>query len=512
MHKPVEQNVTGYQQPVLAVHEPESVDEVAAIVRSARGRGVKLYPVSTGMNWGYGSRSPIRAGCELVLLHRMNRIRNADKICQTMPVALIEPGVTQADLHTLLVKQGDALTFNVTGSSPATSIMGNALDRGVGYNGPRSADLFGLEVVTGTGEVIRTGFRTLGDESPLAATHSYGVGPSMEGLFFQGGFGIVTSACLRLQVRPECTRVVSIELRAAADLGRFIDTMAALKREGWISSVAHIGNRARAHATLHAGFADYLVRHCGWPPEAARAKVPVMVARMAPHAWTGFGAVSGSHAAVRASLAQIRRRLAPIARTRSFSATSLGRLQRLAHGLRRLPPVLPVAAALHAIAPLHGLARGVPTDMALRALLWVHGVEEGTNPDAVGACGLLYIAPALPMDGQLVARALARLETVANGYDQRLYMTANVETATSMVAVCNLLFDRRSGAETDRAHACADALLEEIHRLGLEVYRARADMMDRITGRNPAHWATLAKLRAALDPDSVIAPGRYGID
>jgi 4-cresol dehydrogenase (hydroxylating) len=511
MPKAVESNVTGYEQPVLAVHEPATVDEVSAIVRSARDRGVRLYPVSTGMNWGYGSRSPVRAGCELMLLQRMNRIRNADKICETMPVALIEPGVTQADLHALLVKQGDKLAFNVTGSSPATSILGNALDRGVGYNGPRSADLFGLEVVTGTGEVIHTGFRTLGDESPLSTTHSYGVGPSMEGLFFQGSFGIVTSACLRLQVRPECAQVVSIELRAATDLARFIDTMAALKREGWISSVAHIGNRARAHATLHAGFADYLVRHCGWPADAARAAVPAMVARMAPHAWTGFGAVSGSRASVRAALAQIRRRLAPIARMRSFSTAGLGALQRLAHGLRWLPPMLPVAAALHAIDPLHGLARGVPTDMALRALLWDQGVDAGANPDTVDACGLLYIAPALPMDGQLVADALERLEAVASGFDHRLYVTANVETATSMVAVGNLLFDRRSRAETDRAHACADALLEEIHRLGLEVYRARADMMARVTGRNPAHWATLAKLRAALDPDGVIAPGRYGI-
>ena len=69
----------------------------------------------------------------------------------TNPVAVIEPGVTQMQLYDFLQNHCPELTFNVTGSGKETSIIGNALDRGVGYIGPRREDLFGLEIVLGTG-------------------------------------------------------------------------------------------------------------------------------------------------------------------------------------------------------------------------------------------------------------------------------------------------------------------------------------------------------------------------
>ena len=165
-------------------HEPENIDAVQRLVRAARASKVPLYPISRGLNWGYGSRSPVVAGSELVNLGRMNRILNADQISLANPVAVIEPGVTQGQLYDFLAQHCPQLTFNVTGSSRETSILGNALDRGVGYFGPRREDLFGLEVVCGSGQVLRTGFRRLGEQSPLAHSHPYGLGPMLDGLFF----------------------------------------------------------------------------------------------------------------------------------------------------------------------------------------------------------------------------------------------------------------------------------------------------------------------------------------
>lgn len=507
----LETSVTGHGQEVHAVHTPQTVAEVVALVRSARQRGARLYPVSTGRNWGYGSRTPVQPGCEIVDLRRMNRIRNASEIGLRNPVALIEPGVTQGQLHTLLdTEHHNRLTFNVTGSAPDTSILGNALDRGVGYYGSRSDDLFGLEAVTGTGEVIHTGFRRLGDDSPLAMAHAAGMGPAMDGLFYQGNFGIVTSACFRLRTRAPFERVVSLQLRDPARLADFVDTMAGLKRDGLWTSVAHIGNLARAHATLRAGIYRYLVDDCARPPQVARELLPGLLRQLAPHSWTGFGAVVGTEHAVRAALREIRQRLSPLAAIRVLGTANLERAASVLHRLRAWPPALRFSAAVHAIRPLHLLALGIPTDAAVRSLLWEAGEHEADSPDAAPSCGLLYVAPALPMDGAFVARALARLQEVASrhGHEQ-LYVTVNTETASSMVAVMNIVFDRRSARAVAQAHACADALLQEIHTLGLEVYRARADMMPELTARQPSHWAMLAQLKSVLDPDGVIAPGRY---
>jgi len=80
-----------------------------------------------------------------------------------------------------------------------------------------------------------------------------------------------------------------------------------------------------------------------------------------------------------------------------------------------------------------------------------------------------------------------------------------------MVAVINILFDRGIPEEAERAHRCSDALLEFIHAQGLEVYRARADMMEKIVAADPAYWALVRSLKNELDPDNIISPGRYNV-
>src|SRR4051812_740657 len=93
------QNVTGRAHPVAGVDTPDSVEQVVRLVRAARGRGSALYPVSPGLNFGYGGKSPAAPHCRLVGLGKMNRILNADRISLANPVAVIEPGVTQGQLH-----------------------------------------------------------------------------------------------------------------------------------------------------------------------------------------------------------------------------------------------------------------------------------------------------------------------------------------------------------------------------------------------------------------------------
>jgi 4-cresol dehydrogenase (hydroxylating) flavoprotein subunit len=505
-------NITGHAVAAGATHRPLSLDAVVALVHRARSSLKPLYPVSTGLNWGYGSRSPVVPGCDVVDLGAMNRILNADKISLDNPVAVIEPGVTQRQLAQFLRERCPTLTFNPTGSGVDTSILGNALDRGVGYFGPRVDDVFGLEVVTGAGTVLRTGFRRLGDRSPLAHSHPYGLGPMLDGLFFQGNFGIVTSACFRLIPRRRRQVAVSMALRREADLPVFIDTLARLKREGLLTSVSHIGNRARTHATLMAGLVLYFEHECGASGAQARNEAMSALALVAPDEWTGMAAVTGTSAQVRATVAEVRKRLGGLARVRVVTDRLLDVGYRVAHALRRLPWARANAAAISAMRPLHGLVKGEPTDVAIDNLLWKFG-----RPDLPAAqldasnCGLLYVNPALPLDGTFVARFMRQMSNTATGFGFELAVTINVETATSLVAVANLLFDRSLPGEVDRAHACAKALLQLIHREGLEVYRARADMMGEIVSHDDPHWQLVRQLKLALDPDNIIAPGRYNL-
>ena len=72
-------------------------------MRIANRWKVAVYPISSGRNWGYGSRVPAADGCVLLDLGRMNQIVDFN---EELGYVTVEPGVTQAQL--LL---GSHLTF-----------------------------------------------------------------------------------------------------------------------------------------------------------------------------------------------------------------------------------------------------------------------------------------------------------------------------------------------------------------------------------------------------------------
>lgn len=496
----------------LQVLHPATVADVQAAVRAARSGGWKILPVSTDRNWGYGAGDPLPPGHRKLDLSGMRGILNAGRISASEPVAVVECGVTQGQLHEFLAKSHPGLTFNVTGSARETSLVGNSLDRGVGYLGPRRDDLFGLELVTGTGDVIQTGFRRLGEDSPLAHCHPFGLGPMLDGLFFQGNFGIVTSACFRLTPRPARQLAVSLALHRSADLGRFIDVLAELKRERIMGSVTHVGNQARTRASLLHGISDYLERHCGLSGAARDAAAQQALRTVAPHEWTSLGGVSGTAGQVAAALKEVKRRMAGLAAVKTFTDQKLATGFAVLHPLRRLPWARAQAAAIAAVTPLNGLASGVPTDAAVDNLLWRFGRTDLPAAQLSNSnCGILYINPALPMNGHFVADVVAGMTAIAAECGHQLFVTINIETENSLVAVANLLFDRAVASEVARAQDCAERLHAYIRERRLEVYRARADMMPAVVDASSPYWQAVAALKQAVDPDGVIAPGRYNL-
>ena len=127
---------------IPAIVRPGNREEVRACVRVANEQRTPIYPVSTGKNWGYGSRVPARDGCVLVELHRLDRITDYD---EKLAYVTVEPGVTFRGLHEFLVARNSNLMLSVTGSTPDSSPVGNALERGAGPGStltglPTSAD------------------------------------------------------------------------------------------------------------------------------------------------------------------------------------------------------------------------------------------------------------------------------------------------------------------------------------------------------------------------------------
>jgi 4-cresol dehydrogenase (hydroxylating) flavoprotein subunit len=114
------------------------------------------------------------------------------------------------------------------------------------------------------------------------------------------------------------------------------------------------------------------------------------------------------------------------------------------------------------------------------------------------------------MDGR-VANDFRRLcrKTYEDGLD---YMVMNVCGARFARGLQVLAFNREDTDERARADACYRKMSDEVGARGVFVGRAPVDYHDfHIRQTMPAFRDACAGIKSALDPNGVIAPGRYGI-
>src|SRR6516164_4402153 len=73
------QDTSPVNQKPLAVVFPGNASEIRQIVCLANELKVRLWPVSTGKNWGYGAACPIGENYIVLVLERLNKIIAVDE-------------------------------------------------------------------------------------------------------------------------------------------------------------------------------------------------------------------------------------------------------------------------------------------------------------------------------------------------------------------------------------------------------------------------------------------------
>ena len=144
---------------------------------------------------------------------------------------LLEPGVGFYDLYDFIQANNLPYWLSTPGNSWG-SVIGNALDRGVGYTpyGENTKNLCGLEVVLPTGEVVRTGMGAFSN-APTWGAYPFGFGPGWDQMFVQSNFGVVTKANMWLMPEPESLMGMDVEFDRPEDLKAMVDTIGPLRRE-----------------------------------------------------------------------------------------------------------------------------------------------------------------------------------------------------------------------------------------------------------------------------------------
>lgn len=457
---------------VQAIVRPGSVEDVQACVRVAQSLGVPIYPISRGCNWGYGSRVPPRAAT-LLDLRRMNRIVAFDPV---LAYVTVEPGVTVGQLAAFLRRKRAALRISVTGSSPDASLVGNALERGLG-NGidfDRFANTCEIEAVLPDGALLRTGWTGF---AGARAAHTFpgALGPSLSGLFVQSSLGIVTRMTIWLWPESGYREIVRFGVddpaRLAAALDRLRDLMLARSIRGCVTFASDL---------------RVLARQLQYPWDLAPRPPLGDDVRAALRAAAGLSRWNGSIVI-------------------ETAGPDIARLERRVVRAR-------IASTVDRFVVQRNVGHDAPDAANLRSVYWRKRSPAPAAPDPDrDRCGVLWHNAMVPLRGAEVVRALAIAERslIRHALEPMLGIALCWPRAAYVTAL--LLYDRDIRGADQRARACARDLASRWAKHGWLPYRIGIHDMPIAAPRTDDRAAILARLGAALDPAGILAPGRYAL-
>ncbi|MCU1480999.1 MAG: hypothetical protein JWQ19_1785 [Subtercola sp.] len=458
-----------------AVVKPTSTEQVQEIMKIANRFEIPVWPHGQGRNYGYGGPSPRVRGSIQISFHNMNKVL---EINREMAYAVVEPGVRWFDLHDALEREAPEYMHSVPDIGWG-SIIGNSMDSGLTYQ-PYGADYMfptGMEVVLPDGDLLRTG---MGAMEGNTAWHVYkrSLGPSLDSLFVQSNFGIVTRMGVWLKRKPEAYTPMMLSIVEDSDLEAAIDTIRELRMNGALEGVPTLYPTLRAAVMLTDDPVQTPKRQL--QPEDYRE----IGARTGVGAWAARSAVWGDSDIVELKLAKIRaaweaipsgRMVAP----RTYSPDQYGEMV-LAH---------------------EHIQAGIPTMKAIEI-----------TPTYAGHVGF---SPVVPLNGREVRFVIEEMRKLILAAGLNFSGGIMVTGERSCVIVAGMQFDRTDEASARNAYALAKRLVSTIGALGYGEYRAHLDFMDLASDQygfnDHAYRRFVEKIKDAVDPKGVLSPGRHGI-
>ncbi|HEU4508558.1 MAG TPA: FAD-binding oxidoreductase [Pyrinomonadaceae bacterium] len=473
---------------------PTCTAQVQHVVRIAQRFSIPIYPISTGHNWGYGTSVPVRPFGAIVDLSSMNRIIDFD--CD-LGVVTLEPGVTQGQVSEFLRSRDLQFMVPVTGAGPSCSIVANALERGFGIT--PITDHFGavisMKVVLPDGEIYESYTRTF-NAAGVAHAFKWATGPYLDGLFSQSNLGIVVDASIALQPKAERSGALFFVLDDVEGPSEQITRLLAVA--GQNIGAINVMSRSRVECMASGAQRISLRRGLALPDGA----------------WFGFGSVYGSREHFRATCRLVKRYLRGHARqVRVYTAGDLKRL-RWASALASKAGWSRLGDLVHRLQGAIEIVDGVPSTVALPLAYAKSGKaadDADLNPARDG-CGLFWYAPIVPMRRGVVEQFIEFAERTCSKHRLLAPITLTALSPRCYASTIPLLFDRSDPNAERRARMCFEELYEEGLTRGFVPYRIGSQFMPALACNGASVGPVVKAIKHALDPNNVLAPGRYSFD
>ncbi len=203
--------LTAYKALPFIVVLPETVGQVAEVLRYCHQQGIKVVPRGSGTSLS-GGALPLEDAV-LLVMSRFNQVLEID---YSNRCAIVQPGVTNLGITDAVASKGFYYAPDPS-SQIACSIGGNVAENSGGVHclkyGLTANNVLGVELVTIEGEIIRLGGKHLEAEG----YDLLGVITGSEGLL-----GVVTEVTVRILQKPETARALLVGFPTSEDGGQCV--------------------------------------------------------------------------------------------------------------------------------------------------------------------------------------------------------------------------------------------------------------------------------------------------
>ncbi|MEO8130692.1 MAG: FAD-linked oxidase C-terminal domain-containing protein, partial [Bryobacteraceae bacterium] len=320
----------------------------------------------------------------------------------------------------------------------------------------------------------------------------------------QSNLGIVTRMTVWLMPAPEYFQAFFFRCDRDADLAGILDALRPLRMNGTLRGAMHIANDYKVVSAIQR-----------YPWKEMDGVTPMRAAVMASlrkklncGAWNGSGGLYGTKAQVAEARRLVRKALSGrVSKLQFLDDRKLRLARRFARPYGAVTG-WDLREALELVRPVVGLLKGIPTSQPLESCYW----RKRTVPKVMDihrdGCGLLWCAPIAPLEGAhatAISKIVQRI-LPSHGFEPMISLT--LLTERTIGCVISISYDRDVPGEDDKAMLCHGQLLQELNSEGYFPYRLGVQSMDQMNGPG-GYNALLRLLKQTLDPNGILAPGRY---
>lgn len=461
-----------------AVVQPASTEEVQAIVRLAVEHDVRLWVNSQGRNNGYGGSSARTEDAVVLNLRRMNRVLEVN---EEVGYVVVEPGVSYNELYAHLRKVGSKFWMDCPDIGWG-SVIGNACDHGTGFTryGDHAGAIHGMEVVLPDGDVLRTGMGAMSNSTSWHVSKR-GFGPSVDGLFLQSNFGIVTRAGFWLMPQPEVYMPCIASVASEEHVGELIEALKPFVISGEVPGRPMLFNPMAVAAVVLKR--DMLYTGDGPVPKEI---LDGFSQQGNIGEWNVRLAIYGSEVHV---------------------ADVYGRLEK---ALEKVPNAWITGTAYPGDnLPVEEFDQSKKVMAGIPDMSMAHYADFFNRPG-----GHVIFAATTPLTGKATTEIVDLVAAGAREHNVDLMAGAVfADRALIMVIISIYPLDDEDAAR--RSHEYAKTMIPRASKLGYGEYRGHTSMMDLIADQfdynDHAMRRFQERLKDAIDPDGILSPGKQGI-